>query len=429
MATATYTPETGGSTLAQLGKKVQAGIYKAAQFGVEEWSWLKDLEKYDVALSQREITHELDILEGTGAQFIPEGGKETRPSSPTAVTATVTFNLLNKRFTISRTTEMILGKQATRAYLESQFKWQGRKAVEAIRKRIGEGFYGFSTAILAKIGSVSTDDLVLKDLHGIAGLGTTTHNRRVVDQFVAGSGANADRIAVLNPSGPALRTGGIVAITAKVRSTNTITCGASGITTPLADDYIVLANSLENTTLAGGTEYNLGMVGLLDGLTSTSVHSVSGSTYERWNAAVNNSSGGRFTGIKLMNLRDEIQNQGGGNLKLVIWAQGVKRDVVAQLQAGLRFSDAYAMEMDGSPKAKGVEFMSSRRVPDGYVIGLDPENSVRKLVLTPDLDNPDMADGDKLQDDSGKVFSSDFIVSMAWTNRANAGVYSGLTQS
>lgn len=429
MATATYTVETGSSTLKELGRKVQAGIYKAAQFGVEEWSWLSDLKKYEVALSQREITHELDILEGTGATFIPESGKESRPSSPSAVTATVTFNLLNKRFTISRTTEMILAKQASRAYLESQFKYQGRKAVEAIRKRIGDGFHGVSTAILAKVSSVSTDDIVLKDMHGISGLGGTSHNRRAVDQFVAGSGQNADYIAVLNPTGPALRAGGIVKITAKTRSTNTITCGASGITSPTADDYIVLANNLENTTLAGGTEYNLGMTGLLDGLTTTSIHGVSGSTYERWNPAVNNSAGGRFTGIKLMNLRDEIQNQGGGTMNLVIWAQGVKRDVVSQLQAGLRFSDAYAMEMDGTPKAKGVEFVSSRRVPDGYVFGLDRSNSVCKLALTPDVDMPGMEDGDKLQDDSGTVFSSDFIIAMPWVNRANFGGYSGLTQS
>lgn len=429
MATATFTVETGSSTLKELGRKVQAGIYKAAQFGVEEWGWIGALKKYEVALSQREITHELDIIEGTGANFIIEGGKETRPSSPGAVTATVAFNLLNKRFTISRTTEMILGRQGSRAYLESQFKYQGRKAVEAIRKRIGDGFYGFSTAIMAKVSSVSTDDIVLKDMHGVSGLGATTHNRRAVDQFVAGSGQNADYIAVLNPSGPALRTAGIVKITAKTRSTNTITCGASGITSPTADDYIVYANSLENTTLASGTEYNLGMVGLLDGGTSTSVHSVSGSTYERWNAAVNNTAGGRFTGIKLINLRDEVQNQGGGTLNMVIWAQGVKRDVVSQLQAGLRFTDAYAMEMDGTPKAKGIEFMSSRRTPDGYVFGLDKSNSVCKLVLTPDVDMPGAEEGDKLQDDSGRVFSADFIIAMAWVNRANMGLYSALTQA
>ena len=428
MATGTYTVETGGSTIKEMGRKAQAGVMKAAQFMTEEFQWLQNLKNFNVALSQREITFEADVIQGTGATFIPEGGKEARPSSPTAVTATVTFQLLNKRWTISRTTQLISGAQGSRAYIQNQFKWQARKATEAIHAALGEGFYGFSTGTKAKISSVSTDDLILKDLHGISGLGATTDNRQVVDQFVAGSGQNSDYIAVLNPSGPALRASGIVQITAKTRSTNTVTCGASGITSPTADDLIVLANNLENTTMASGTERSLQLVGLLDGTTSTSVHSVSGATYEKWNAGYSDATGGRFTGIKLMKAKDAIMNEGGGSADCVIWSQGVKNDVVAQLQAGLRFADAYGMEMDGAAKSKGIKFLTSRRVPDGYVFVLDMKNSVRKLMLAPQLDLPGQGDGDKLQDDSGHVYSADFICAMTWCNRGNSAYFSGLTQ-
>jgi hypothetical protein len=193
---------------------------------------------------------------------------------------------------------------------------------------------------------------------------------------------------------------------------------------------IVYANSLENTTMAGGSEEDLALTGLLDGITSTSLHSVSGSTYSKWNAAVNNTSGGRFTGVKLINAKDEIQNQGGGEANLVIWAQGVRRDVIDQLQAGLRFTDAYGMEMDGTPKAKGIQFKTSRRVPDGEVFILDTRNSMHKMLLTGDVNMPGSAgDGDKLQDDSGSVFSSDFIIALPWTNRANAARYGSCTQA
>jgi len=428
MAAATYSIETGSSTMVELGRKAQAGVMKAGQFMTEEWGWLQNLKNFNVALSQREITFEADVNDGTGATFIPEGGKEARPSSPSAETATVTFQLLNKRWTVSRTTQLISGAQSSRAYLENQFKFQARKATESIHAALGEGFYGFSSGTKAKISSVSTDDLILKDLYGVSGLGATTDSRQVVDQFVASSGQNADYIAVLNPSGPALRTSGIVAITAKTRSTNTITCGASGITSPTADDLIVLANSLENTTMAGGTEQSLQLVGILDGMTSTSVHSLSGSNFEKWNTGYSDTTGGRFTGIKLMKSKDAIQNYGGGTANCVIWAQGVKNDVVAQLQAGLRFSDAYGMEMDGAAKSKGIAFKTSRRVPDGYVFVLDDKNSVRKLMLAPQLDLPNQAEGDKLQDDSGHVYSADFICAMAWCNRSNTAYFSGLTQ-
>lgn len=429
MATATYTVTTGSSELSAIKKKAQAGIKKAAQFGVEEVGWFKGtLPKFDVAASQREITFELDILDGTGATFITEGNKEARPSSPTAVTATVAPLLMNGRFTVSRHTQIIETAQGRRPVLEPQLKWQARKKAEAFNRKIGDTFYGFSTGIVAKLDTISgAPDYVLKDLYGIAGLGTTTHNLRVVDQFVvAASGSNLDYIAGVNPSNGALRS--IVSLTAKVRSTNTVTASGA-ISSDEISDWVVYANSLENTTITG-TEYNLNPPGILDGMTSTSVHGVSGSTYDKWSAYAD-TAGGDFSGIRLMKMQDNIMNRGGGKMDLVVWAQGVKNRVVQQLQGGLRFTDAYGMEMDGSPKAKGVRFVTSRRVPDGYVFAFDSSNSVQKLLVSgDDPEVPDSFDaGDKLQDDSGSIFSSDFMYTLVWTNRANCAYASGLTQA
>ena len=429
MATATYTPSTGGSDLKELGRKYQAGVMTAAQFGVEEVGWFKGLEDFKTALSQREITFEARLLQPTGAVFIPEGGKEARPSSPSAVTATVTFTLMNKRWTISRTTKMILGKQSSRAYIKDQFKWQAMNATDAIRRRWGEAFWGFSTGTVAKVSSVSTDDLVLKDLHGISGLGGTTHNRQVVDQFVAASAdPNRDYIAVLNPTGPALRANGIVAISAITRASNTITCGASGITGPTANDLIVYANNLENTTLAAGTERNLAIVGVLDVMTSTSVHGISSATYADWQPSVQNTTGGRLTPVMFNKFRQGIMNKGGGKFNFLIMAQGVWNDFVDSLRAGVRYTDVDALEVDGTPKSKGVEIVTSKRVPDTYIFGFDKDNSYRKILLTPDVDVPGLDEGHKLQDDSGDVFSADFIIGGAATNRANMAYASGLTQ-
>ena len=431
MATATFSPETGGTTLKEMGRKYQAGVLTAAQYGVEEVGWFKGLENFETALSQREITFEARLKGTTGATFIAEGGKEARPSSPTAVTATVTFTFLNKRWTISRMTKMILGKQSSRAFIKDQFKWQAMNATDAIRARWGEAFWGFSTGTVAKVSSISTDDVVLKDLHGVSGLGATTHNRQVVDQFVvAASGANTDYICFLNPTGPAIRVGGIVALTAKTRSSNTITCGASGVTALAANDLVVYANSLENTTMASGTERNLALVGILDGMTSASVHSISNATAgnENWAASVANTTGGRLTPVMFNKFRQGIMNKGGGKFNFLIMAQGVWNDFVDSLRAGVRYADVDALEIDGTPKSKGVEIVTSQRVPDTYIFGFDKNNSVRKIVLTPDVDMPGVDEGHKLQDDSGEVFSADFILGMAWTNRANSCYASGLSQ-
>lgn len=434
MAQATYSVQTGASDLSGYRRKIQAGVYKAVQYGVEELQILqRTLKKLNVVPSQREVTFELDILPITGAAAIPEGGKEARPSMPNTVTATISWIFINKRATISRTTEIINKAFGTRANLVNDLKWYGMQFARAIAQRHGDMFYGFSTGTLAKVTSISTDDVVLKDMYGIAGLGATTHNRQVVDFFTAGTAPNVDYVAFLNPSGPALRTSGIAAIDTITRSTNTITGSAfSDVSTVTANDLVVFANNVENTTMAGGTERSQNWVGLLDGATSTSVHSVSGGTYSGWNASTNDSTGGRLTGVRLMKLRQNIQNKGGGTMNLVILAQGVKFDLISQAQAGLRFGDAYAMEVDGDIKMKGVEFFSSRRTPDGYCFGLDKNDSVHPWMIVPNLDEEDVGlswdDAYKLQDDSASLFGVDHPSALVWTNRANIGVLSGLTQ-
>jgi len=408
--------------MVELYRKVQAGVLEAAQFGVPEWNMLGKLEKFDVDWSAREITVELDINDDYGTASIVEGGKEARPSSVSVETATLTWILLNNRFTRSLTAKYI--QQGTpRALLMNQLKFQGKKAVQGIRRKCGDMFYGFSTGILCDISSVATDTITLKNMYGVSGEGAAADARQCSDLFRAG-----DYIAVLNPTGPALRANGIVLVDSVSTTNNTITGSAvSDITSPTAEDYIVMANSLENTTLAGGTEYNLNFVGLLDACTSTSIHSLSGDTYPKWTAGFADTGGGRMTGIKLRKMKQGINNSGGGTLNTVLWSQGVENDVVAQLQAGLRFSDAFNMEMDGQAKSKGVTFMASRFTPDGWVFGFD-KKSVKKMTLLPEPSAPGEGAGDKLQDDSGEVFSLDYPAAMVYTNRGNLGYLSGVTE-
>lgn len=422
MATATYSVTTSASNLANVWRYVQAGIYVAYNFGVEEWNALMKFEKFDVDWSARSITFETDLNDDINTASIPEGGKEARPSSQTVQTATVTWILLNKRFTISKTARYIQQQQGTRGQLENQLKFQAKKAVQGMHRKLGDLFWGKSDGVGALVSAVTGDSITLKDMYGVTGFGATGDARQASHLFRV-----SDYIAVLNPTGPTLR-GAISAITTVTDASNVIVAGASAIASATANDYVVFANNLENTTVTGGTEYNLGLVGIQDMINTTSVHSLSNA---RWTAAVNNTSGGRFTGIKLRNLKQQIRNKGGGELTTVWWANGVENDVVAQLQAGLRFSDAWGMEMDGQPASKGITFNTSRRVPDGVAVGWDSRNSVKKMVLLPEpSENVSYDDeGHKLQDDSGYIFSLDYPCAMVTTNRSNMGQYSSLTES
>src|SRR3990167_759416 len=432
MAAATNTITTT-SSLSTLMRQVQTKAYKAANFGYDEWNEFQSGRlgpDFRVAWSTRSITVPLDLRYGIRASSIPEGGYEARPQSPALVDASLSFIMINKRITYSRLAE-ILRQRSREAFIENDLKYQGMKAVEALREKFAMMAYGFSSGTVAKISSVSTDDIVLKDQHGISGLGSTSHNRRVVDQFHT-DGTVGDFIAVLNPTGPALRSAGIVQITAIDRSTNTITCGASGITSPTANDLIVFANNNENTTLASGTERNLNLVGLLDMLTSTSVHNISSSSEGTWAAGYADTAGGRFTPIDYRKMRQGIQNHGpqGSDLTDLWLAQGVYNDLVAQQEAGVRFQGGGPFELDGAPTAKGVRIHQSRFTPDGYAFAYDRNNSIKKgqLFHGPDEQPFDEEGTDKLEDLSANVASLDFPIFLFTTSRGAMGYASGLTQ-
>jgi hypothetical protein len=422
MATATYSVTTSATDLKELWRKVQAGVVVATQFGVEEWNLVQDLKEFDVDWSAREITFELDITDDINVASIPEGGKEARPASPTVVDANFTWILLNKRFTISLTAQYISQKMP-RAMLENQLKYQSKKAVQAIRRKVGDNFYGFSTGVLAIVnGAPSSDVFTLDSMYGVAGIGDAGENRVVTDLFRVG-----EYVWVLNPTGPAIRGTQPEQIIAITPATPSITLAATPASSA-DDDLIVAAGNLENTTLASGSEYNRQLVGLLDQLTSTSVHGVSSATQSRWAAGYTNTTAGRFTGIKLRKMKQGINNNGGGKLTDVLWANGVENDVVAQLQAGLRFTDSFDMEMDGRPKSKGVNFVTTRRVPDGFVFGFDRASSIRKGTLLPEPGNQSFRDGHKLQDDSGLVFSLDYPAFLVTQNRGNMAYESNKSQ-
>lgn len=418
-ATAVYGVSTSKTDVNGVWRKVQAPLQIAAQYMVPEWDDLEQVPEFSINWSTREITVPLDLSDDVGIASIPEGGYEARPGSPNPTDATLTWILLNGRFTVSKTAKWI-DQRNRAAMLERQLAYQGRKKLEAISRRLAEYMYGFSTAIMAKVAVDNAATQDLKDMYGIAGLGSTTSPFAVVNPFRVN-----DYVAFLDPAGPALRA--IRKITAITPATPSITVDSDPVTT--ANDLIVFANSLENTTLAGGTDYNAGLVGFLDAALSTSLHGVSSATFPKWAPGFSDATGGRFTGIRLVRGRQGIDNNGGGMLNEVTWDQGVERDVIAYLQAAVRFSDPYGMVMDGEPKAKGVTFRSTRFVPEGYVFARDKKKSLKKMTLLPKPSaNPAWDDATKLIDQSGFIFALDYPCALVWTNRANLAYWSGVTR-
>ena len=420
MAAATgYAPTTSGVGLNKLWRKVQGKLQTGLNFVSEEWSSLKDLKNFDIDWSAREITVPIDILEGTGVASIPEGGWEARPSSPNVEEITLSWVLFNKRFTATKTA-MFIDKHNPGAELKKQLVYQGMKAVQAMGRHVSDYFYGYGTAVLARTSTGATQASGVYTLD--QGYDSTITNfAYITDKFKVG-----DYVALIR--GGVLVTNAIGVVTAVTAATPSITVTWNGSVDSDANDLVVKANSLENTTIAG-TDYNGGLTGLLDMLKTASVHNLSSGSVANWSVAMADTTGGRLSGVRIHKGKDEIANYGGGKGKTLYMSQGVYRDLIAQMQGALRFSDPMSLELDGEVKSKGLTFFKSRRVPPGYAI-MAADNTLHRMTLlpNPDGENPTWADGDKLQDQSGFVFSLDWPMQLIVTNRKNLAYWSGLTE-
>jgi Zn-finger nucleic acid-binding protein len=126
-------------------------------------------------------------------------------------------------------------------------------------------------------------------------------------------------------------------------------------------------------------------------------------------------------------MKQAIKFTGGGKLTDIRWSTGVSNDVFSQLTAGLRYDDISAMEMDGSPRAKGITLDDTIHVPPGYVFGYD-KKSVAKMVLLPKPGKPAWDDGEKIPDRSAYVFPLDYPCQIVWLNRGNLAYASNKTE-
>lgn len=420
MAEATLDP-TLSTDLNAYWRKVQTGVYQGFNFEVEEYDAVDRLNRFRANMSTREITVPLDITEGYGAASIPEDGWEAVPSSPNARELSLAWVIFSKTFSATRQSKWV-DQHSRGAMIERQIKVQGVKAIQTLAGHVGDYIWMPSTGYIAQEGDggqgANTSHTITLTNGG--GYSWITDAEYITRRLRVG-----DRVALIN--GGALVTNAIGTITARSLSAGTITVTWNGSVTIGSGDYIVKANSMENTTIAG-TDYNRGLIGFPEAVLATSLHGLATSTEAEWASALTDTSGGRLTGIRLRKLKDEIGNWGGGKLTDMWIAQGVRRDMIALAQAAVRFSSPMSMELDGEVKEKGVTFHDSRRVPPGAAFGYD-KSAVHKLLLLPSKPSEPMwDDGYKIPHRPVWVFPIEWPMQLVYSNRKKLGIFHGLTE-
>jgi hypothetical protein len=413
---------TSVTTLAKGYKKKATKLYTAFKDKVEEFSWLDDIEDEEITPSGRENLIPLDIKRGYGTHMVTDGGYQARTVTPAMNEGSFSFVEANARFFIS-TLARAFDEKAKEAQIVRQVKYQSKKSLEGLARRVGLQFYGKSDGVICETttnATATTQTLTLND-----GFGDSTIDGGA---YLSSLFELGDRVAGLDASSSnALLANALGEVTTKI-SDGVIEVIFDGDVNVDAGDYLTFANGVTDTTVAA-SDSTKWPVGLLDIITSTTVHGLASSSEANWAAALNDTNGGRFSFVKLKKLRQEIMNDGGGKLTDIVWSNGVENDVEAGERAA-RIYDSSAMDLDGSIKAKGITFRTSPLCPPEHVFGFDRSGWGKKLLT----DKPgedgivSFGDMDKAEDRSGWKGGFTLIYALVCRSRAKFGRYADLTE-
>lgn len=420
---------TTSSSVDEIWRKIAGKLYDGINFTAEEASWMEEATDARLAPSTREVLVPVNLTLGGGVASIAEGAKEAIPGTPAANEISLALCQFNKRFTISELVRIIdeAGGGANATQIESQFKFSARHALVAMTNTLADYWYGKSTAVLALTNTNlnATSQVITLT----AGYGETwiTDPAYLARKFQASPTAGiGDRVAFYD--GGTRIANAVGTVYARSTSGGTITVVFDGSAPGLSTDSlaIVKANSVDNTT----DDYNRGLVGLLDALLSTSVHGLTTST-ENWNVAYSDTTGSRMNGMRLRHGLDEIENLGPGKADRVLLSQGVRRDLIAQYQSQVRFSDSSAMPIDGDLKDKGVKYLSTKRTPPGFACAWDSSGFQRffgKPALEGQLNGLSYSDLKKMEDKSGYLASANYVGNLVVKARRGFAYWTGLTE-
>ena len=378
---------------------------------------------FDAPFSAYEVTRPLDLQERGGIASIPEGGFMAAPSSVNAIEATMTCVQFNGRISISDIAHYAdrgLGNQ-----LAVQLKNQATQKIQAMTEHFSDYFHGSATALLC-----TTNSAISGTTGNVLTLATGYGNTLITNaKYLASLFKVGERI-VLATAGDALINGvsSFATITGVSKTAGTITVTMDGSTTySTAGIRIYKANSLEGATVVGGSDQGKGLNGVQDLFESTTVHGVSSATYANW-APYIDTAAGRFTFTKLQRGKDETLNNGGLVADTLMISQGVKRDMVAQERAGLRYEDSMNLNFDGDVQAKGIRQFSTKNCAPGYA-RLFPKSAIERWEILPTDDNMAWGDLMPFQDQSGRTGRIDWFGNIVVNNRAALCSWSSQTEA
>ena len=409
------------SSLSKAYKRSTTKLYRAYTKRVPEYRWLDNVPDEDIVPSGRENLIPVDVDRGYGAAMLTDAGYESRTETPALQEGSFVFVHCNSRFAISLRAQA-LDKAARGNYIIRQIKYQSIKCIEAVMRKFAYQFYGFSTGVLCRVNgdpgaAAASHTLTLDNAFGI----TTLNDAAYIQQmFTVGEGVALIRANALIAIGT---------VTAVAATPSITVSWNSGSPDPADNDEVVYANAVTDTTLTA-TDFNQWPLGLLDFVTSASVHGLAAASFPAWAAARNVSTGGSFGFVKAKKMRQALENQGDTTLRRLIVSNGVENDMQAKERGAVIWSSPDSMTLDGNVRLKGVDIVTSRFTPPTYAFGIGAD-AIGKKVITERPDEEELIDFGRLfkaEDRSALKGGVDMIWAHLVRSRARLAMESALNE-
>lgn len=423
-AAGTYTTV---STLSDLYEKTNTKVMTAIKLTTEESKWLRSFPREDIKVSGNENRIPLVLVQPGNIAMIGDGQYEAVPTTNAPTHGTFMPVQMNGRYAYTGLAQAF-DNRSRAAMIEQQTAYQAMQKGYAFGRTIGLQFYGQSTGTVAVVkttGSGSATQIIpLKNAYGstlVPGGDAGAQDTYLSNLFRVG-----EHVALIR-SAAIVEFGNVTASPSATSGIGYIDVTFTSSITPTANDLIVFANAITDSTISG-TDVNNWPVGFIEALTASSVHGVTTSAYPAWAAGSTQTSSQRLAFQVKEKMMNDIWNAGGVQMNRMIVDQGVRRNAIAG-ELGARRYDSAEMDLEGD--LKGFKYLTSQLVPPGMAIGWF-DQAYSKIELS---DQPEDGTGksifkiDKVQDRSAMQASFDYFYQKVVTSRAAMGYASSLSTS
>lgn len=414
------------STLADLYEKTNTAVKTAIKLVTEEASWYRKYPRENIKVSGNENRIPLVLLQPGNIASIPDGGYEAVPTTNAPTHGTFMPVQKNGRYAYTGLAQALTNR-ARAAMIEEQTAYQAIQKGYAFGRAVGLNTYGQSTGVLAVVkttGSASATQVIpLKNAYGASLIpgGTTAQDTYLSSLFNVG-----EHVALVR-GGAIVEFGTVTASPSATSGVGYIDVTFTASITPTANDVLVLANAVTDSTITG-TDYNNWTIGWTEILTADSLHGVTTASYQKWAAGSESTTNQRLAFQVKEKMMNDIWNAGGVQMDTMIVSQGVRRNAI-EGELGARRYDSAEMDLEGD--LKGFRYLTSQLAPPGMAIGFYSQ-AVSKIELS---DLPEDGGGksifkfDKVQDRSALQASYDYFHATICSSRAATGYAANLTES